>query len=736
MNQIEPSNQIIMRSNALALEAPAFAMPETGRAPLLINYLRILLQRKWTVLGAIVGCLLIGIAITLTTTPQYQAVTVIEISREASQIVDIKGVEPREGSFDQEFYETQYGLLKSRSLAEDVARTLRLDSDAAFFQMYRVKTTTPEGRPVDPARKIEAAAQILISNLEIKPARLSRLVEIRFSAPDPLFAQRVTNTWASQFVKSNLERRFNATSYARDFLEKRLVQTRAKLEQSERDLVTYAGREGIVNIGGETRSSNGESQPAAQSLAAQEITSINQELARATSERIIAEQQYRQAQSGGDVQQETTSATIGALRARRSEVASDLAKLTAQFEPSYPPAAALRAQLEDIDRSLARETGRVRGAMGSTYREALGREQQLQARVAQLKGSMLDLRRRSIQYNIIQRDVDTSRALYEGLLQRYKEVGIAGGVGTNNVSIVDRAKAPTAPYRPRPFVNLTLALLAGLVLGAALALLLEQIDEGFASPDAVEPRLGVPVLGASPMTAELGLDELEDPKSYVSEAYSTVRTSLSFSTNAGVPRTLAVTSTRPAEGKTTSALAIALALARVGKRVLLIDADMRSPSVHYLLELNNKRGFSSILAGDHSLGEIIQKCGALSVIAAGPNPPNPAELLSGPELTAFIDAALLDFDHVLFDCPPVMGLADAPLIANRVNGVVFIIESRRTRARFAGAALERLRQAHAHILGAVLTKYDPKQNSLGYAYGSHYGYGYGYDYGKGRTPAA
>lgn len=736
MNQVDPSNQIILRSNALALEPVLAGSSDPARVPLLIHYLRVLLQRKWTVLGAVVASLIAGVAVTLTTTPQYQAVTIIEISREASQVVDIKGVEPRDAAFDQEFYETQYGLLKSRSLAESVARALKIDSDPAFFAMYHIKTTTRDGRPVEQAKKLDAAAQTLINNLVIKPARLSRLVEIRYSSPDPQFSQRVANTWADQFVKSNLERRFNATSYARDFLEKRLEQTRAKLEQSERDLVAYAGREGIVTIGGETRAGDGESQPAMQSLAAQEISSINQELARATSDRIIAEEQYRQAQGGSAVQQETTSATIGALRARRSEVAADLAKLTAQFQPNYPPAAALKAQLEDIDRSLIRETARVRGAMASTYREALGREQRLEARVAQLKGTMLDLRRRSIQYNIIQRDVDTSRALYEGLLQRYKEVGIAGGVGTNNVSVVDRAKAPGAPYRPRPLINLSLALLAGLLLGAVLAFLLDQIDEGFTSPDAVEPRLGVPVLGASPLTAGLGLEELEDPKSHLSEAYATVRTSLSFSTNAGVPRTVAVTSTRPSEGKTTSALALALALARVGKKVLLIDADMRSPSIHYLLDLSNKRGFSSILAGDTSLGDIIQQCGPIAVITAGPNPPNPAELLAGPELNGFLDSALEVYDHVIFDCPPVMGLADAPLVANRANGVVFVIESRKTRARFAGAALERLRQAHAHILGAILTKYDPKQSALGYSYESHYGYGYGYDYGKSRPGSA
>ncbi|MEO5865640.1 MAG: polysaccharide biosynthesis tyrosine autokinase, partial [Sphingomonas sp.] len=375
------------------------------------------------------------------------------------------------------------------------------------------------------------------------------------------------------------------------------------------------------------------------------------------------------------------------------------------------------------------EEGRVTGSVAADYRAALDRENRLKAKVDGLKAGLLDLRRRSIQYNIFQRDVDTNRQLYDGLLQRYKEIGVAGGVGVNNVSIVDQADAPVKPSSPRMVLNLALALLAGLALGGLLAFALEQIDEAIADPAEIERQLGLPLLGAIPKLVDREpIDALQDRKSEMVDSFLAVQTHLEFTTEHGVPRSLAVTSTRPMEGKSTTALALATMLSRSHKRVVLVDGDMRSPSVHHFAGVSHDRGLSNYLAGSDDIASLLVPFEALglTVITAGPIPPNAAELLTGDRLPKLISQLLQQFDQVVIDSPPVMGLADAPLIASRVEGTVYVVESHGIRTSMVRTALARLANAHANIIGGVLTKFEAKRARMGYGY--EYGYGYGRDH--------
>ena len=364
----------------------------------------------------------------------------------------------------------------------------------------------------------------------------------------------------------------------------------------------------------------------------------------------------------------------------------------------------------------------------SQVTQAAARETELAARVEALKTSLIDLRRRSIQYNILQREVDTNRTIYDGLLQRYKEIGIAGAVGTNNISIVDQARVPEGPSSPRPLINLLLGLMLGAGLGAALALALEQIDEAITDPGEMETLLGVPSLGVVPKV-ETGdpIETLQDRRSALTEAYLTIRTNLQFATPHGVPRSLMITSTHAAEGKSTTALALALVLARQGLRVLVVDSDMRSPSLHHRFKIGNEKGLSNILSGNARWNEVAQDAefAGVKAITAGPHPPNSADLLSGPGLGTLLAELMGAFDHVIVDAPPMLGLADAPLVASKVGGVVYVVESFGVQSRSARIAINRLRNSGAHILGAVLTKFESKKAAYGYGY--DYGYGYGND---------
>jgi len=699
--------------------------------PMIRQYLRIALRWRFVIIGAVVACVSLGLIITLLMTPKYTATTTIEISREASQVTNFQGVERETSVADQEFYQTQYGLLRSRVLAERVALQLRLVDDKAFYERFNVDQDVPAFRETSGrytaagrAERQRIAGETLLKNVGIDPTRLSRLTSINFTSPDPVFSQKVVNAWAENFIQTNLERKVQATSYGRNLLQRELGQAKERLDESQRQLVTYAEKQRIINLPAQ---GNGSNQTAERSIVADELAALNASLSEAAADRIQAEARFREGGRGGQSGEALRNQAINALRQRRAELSADYQRLLVQFEPEYMPARALKSQIEQLDRSIGREESRVSGSVAAEYRQAAGRETALRQRVEGLKSNYLDLRRRSIQYNIYQQEVDTNRALYDGLLQRFKEIGVAGGVGINNVIIVDPADVPQKPSSPHLLINLAVALLAGLAIGAVLAFALEQMDEAIADPGEVERLLGLPLLGSVPKVEGVAPhDALLDRKSDLVDAYLAIQASLGFTTEHGVPRSLAITSTRPAEGKSTTALAIATMLARAHRKVILIDGDMRSPSIHHLGGVNHDRGLSNFLSGQDDISQLTFEMPDLGFVAmsAGPIPPNAAELLTGHRLRLLISRLHETYDHVVIDSPPVMGLADAPLIASQVEGVVYAVESHGIRSSLVKTALQRLLSANANIVGGILTKFEARK--------AHYGYGYEYGYGYGR----
>lgn len=720
-------------------EASVGAMPSVARAsdsdrtPLIREYLRIAFRWRYVIIGITGACILLGLIATLMMTPKYTATATIEISRESNKVTDLQGVEREASVSDQEFYQTQYGLLKSRSLSERVAAQLRLVDDPKFFELFGVASSDPAFNLVDNrypasgrATRQRVAGEILRQHLDVSPTRLSRLVDLSMTSPDPAFSAKVANAWGESFIQTNLERKVQATSYGRDLLQKQLAQLKERLDASQRQLVSYASSEKIINL--PSQSGDGKS-TSERSIVADELAALNAALSKATTDRIQAQAQYEQSGRGGASVEALTNPAINGMRQKRAELAAEYERLMTQFEPEYPTAKAVKSQLDQLDRSLSREEGRITGGVLTEFRQAQERERVLQARVEQLKGNYLDLRRRSIQYNIYQQEVDTNRILYDGLLQRFKEIGIAGGVGVNNISVVDAADVPQRPSSPRLMLNLLFALLTGLGLSALLTFALEQIDEAIGDPAEVERRLGLPLLGSVPKVENVTPKEaLLDRKSDLVDAYLAVQTNLAFTTEHGVPRSFAVTSTRPAEGKSTTALALATTLARAQRKVILVDGDMRSPSVHHLGGVSHDRGLSNFLAGQDDIESMTFPMSDLGFTAmtAGPLPPNAAELLTGNRLSLLIERLLETYDHVVIDSPPVMGLADAPLIASRVEGVIYAVESHGIRSSMVKTALNRLAGANARVFGGVLTKFEARKAHYGYGYG----YEYGYDYGR------
>lgn len=700
---------------------------DRGENSVLQQYLRIALRWRWVIIGSTIAAILIGLAVTLLMTPQYTAESTIEISRESDQVTKFQGVERDVSVADQEFYQTQYGLLRTRSLAERVAVKLNLVDNVQFFEMFGADDERPafdrqgdrftgSGRAV----RQRVAGEVLLDHLSINPTRLSRLVEIEFTSPEPNLSTKVANAWAEGFIETNLERKVQSTSYGRGVLQRQLADYKERLDESQRQLVAYASNQEIINLpadsaGGQERS-----------IVADNLAALNSELSAAKADRIQAEARVRQAGRDGSVSEALGNNAINSLRQRRAELAAEYKQLMVRFEPEYPAAQAIQTQINELDAAIAREESRVNDSIQGEYRQALQREKALEAQVNKLKGDFLDLRRRSIQYNIYQQEVDTNQALYDGLLQRFKEIGVAGGVGVNNIAVVDMAQVPEEPSSPRLLLNLIIATLGGLILGVAFAFIREQFDESIGDPSELQRTLGLPLLGSVPKVEEEAPEQaLQDRKSDLVDAYLAVQTNLGFTTKHGVPRAFSVTSTRPAEGKSTTSLALATMLSRSGKNVILIDGDMRSPSVHHLANIDHQHGLSNFLAGEDKVEEMIFDMPDLGfdVMTAGPIPPNAAELLTGNRLALLVDRLLATYDHIVIDSPPVLGLADAPLIGTQVEGVVYAVEAHGIKSGQAKTALARLASANVRIFGGVVTKFNARKAQFGYDY--DYGYHYG-----------
>lgn len=709
---------------------------EIDEAPVfdLSVYWRLAIKHRILIIGCFLAALAIGAALTLLMTPIYTANATLQIDREAARVFNsAEDVSPRESmSQGEEFFQTQYGLLRSRSLAERVVESLGLaSSDQALENLGIEPPVGPGNAATQAERRRSAALAYVQGNLSITPVRGSRLVSVGFDNPDPVVAARVANGFAENFIQANLDRKFQSSAYAREFLEERIAQTKGRLEEAERQLVAYAANQQIINVGEPSEGGvAGAGGGSSQSLASNNLVALNESLAEARAARVAAEERWRSARSAQvmTLPEVLQNPSIQRLGEQRAQLEAEYQQKSSIYQADYPEMVRLRGQITEIDGQIQSLASNIKASIQSQYVVAANQERSLQAQVNGLKGDVLDLRDRSIQYNILQRELDTTRTLYEGLLQRYKEVGVTGNVTANNISIVDLATPPGGPSKPNMIINLALAAIFGLGLGVVAALVLEALDETLATPDDVEKKLGVPVLGVVPLLdkGQTTSAALADIRSGFSEAYYSLRTALQFSTPDGAPASLLVSSARPAEGKSTTAYAVALNLARVGKRVLLIDGDLRNPSMHRVVGVENERGMSNLLSGSSDLASVVQRTRQdnLFFIPCGPLPPNPAELWGGDRLRQFLAEARNNFDHVVVDGPPVLGFADSPLLAATVGGVLFVLESRGTRRGQARGALRRLKMGRARLLGAVLTKFNAKAATYG-------GYDYAYDYNYG-----
>ncbi|MEO1189215.1 MAG: polysaccharide biosynthesis tyrosine autokinase, partial [Pseudomonadota bacterium] len=667
--------------------------------------IRIVLSRKWMISAITIAGMAMAIALTLQVTPMYAATATMEIQRPEAPIIEGSnlGSQVVAGEEDKE---TLYRLLRSRFLAERIVEELNLANDERYAD---------PNLPRD--RRVLQAARRIVGSLRVSPVGRSRVVSVTYMSEYRGETARIANAVVESFIQSNLERSYNTTAFAREFLDDRLASTKLALEESERNLVQYAEAQGILDIGGVNSGST---------LDENSIVALNNELSAAESERIKAEQEFRAAEDTPSYRELLKSPTLDALRSSRSAIQTEYEEKLAQFKPDYPDMVRLQTRLDAVDRDIARESESIIASLKVDYEAAVAREESLRSRVQQLRTGLQDDRNRRIQYGILNREVETIRAQYQALLQRSKALSISSGIGSSNVAVVDAALVPGRPFQPNLSAAISQAFFLSFAFGIALAFALNFIDDTVKTPDDLRTKLGIPAIGVVPKLArkkDAILDELAEPKSRISEAFESARTALELATEEGVPKSLLITSTRPGEGKTSTTLALATVFAKGGKSVLIIDADMRKPS--FVTDTKKSIGLSGLLTSHESLANnvIKSKTPGLFILPSGMIPPNPAQLLSGPRLQEIVELAERDFDIVILDSPPVLSFADSPRLGSVVEGTLIVVQAGLIRTPSAQRTLNQMYETRSNVLGAVLTKFDARKAGQDYTYYySSYGY--------------
>ncbi|HEY8011505.1 MAG TPA: polysaccharide biosynthesis tyrosine autokinase [Rudaea sp.] len=705
----------------------------------LLAYWQLLVKRRWLILGIISTVVALALIQTLLTTPIYRATAVIQIEKDSIQVMDVHGVSQTDIDYDPSYNQTQFGLLRSRSLAERVAEDLNLTDSGVGqrlaaptwwrrlfgllgFGSHATNQPQSPGKDLDSAPgakagKLRAAAGIVQGGLSIDPVRNSHLVQINFDSVIPAFSAQVANAVADGFIASTMDRQFGASSYAKKYLEEQLTQLKSRLEDSERALVEFAQKENIVPTKDGT------------SLVAENLSDLNASMAKSQDQRIRAEARWNAAKSTSGMalpaDMLSGNPVLLTLQQQHAQLQAQYQNNLQTYKPDYPSMLALKGQIDNVQKQIAGEFANVRSSVKAEYDAAVAQQKMLEAQIDKLRVQTLDVDSRSIQYNILKRDADTNRQLYNALLQRYKEIGIAGGVKSSNISIVDRAEVPGGRYAPSLSRNLGVGLLLGSMLGILMALLLEYLDDTLRTPLDIEKHLHLPVLGIIPKLNKESTEEVQkDPRSAFSESYRSVRTALQFSTDRGTPKVLLITSPAPGEGKSTAALTLARGLSQLGKRVLLIEGDMRRPSLGKTLRVSADVGLSNLLAGGSTMAQTVMKTEnpRLDLILSGPVPPNPTELLAGPKMISLLLTAGEKYDQIIIDGPPVLGIADAPVLANIATGTLLVTKAGGTRISSAKSSIKRLWGAHARLIGAMINQHNYKTVAYGYNY---YGYSYG-----------
>ncbi|MGB9236285.1 MAG: polysaccharide biosynthesis tyrosine autokinase [Terriglobales bacterium] len=691
------------------------------------EYMRVLIKRKWLVISCILGIFAAVAIASLRQTPVYEAAGQIAVNKADSNLIVFKDSVPVVDYYDQSDLDTEVRIIQSDLLALQVIRQLNLDKRAEFGGHPDQKVANLVADPLQAdSNRASAVLGAFRGNLHVTLIPNTRIIEIHYNSTDPQLAASIVNTLASTYVEQNFKTKFESTMQASDWLSRQLVDLQMKVETSQEKLVRYQKEHEILG--------NDEKQ----NITTEKLDEINKELTSAESDRMQKEAIYRQTQSndpeviaaaivtGGVIG--SGSGLLDALRGQEAALKIQVADLSTQFGPSYPKIAQLNNQLKEISRQLQSETNKAVDHLRGQYLAALQRENLLHDSFEKQKQEANKLNESAIEYSLLKRDVESNRTLYEGLLEKLKEAGVTAGLRSNNFRILSAARVPTSPVEPNIPRNLFFALALGVISGVGLAFLLENMDNTVRTPEQAQALSGLPSLGMIPMGSKstthgsaanrLALTSSKEavetvtqvrPQSQMSESYRALRTSLLLSNLGAPPKVIMVTSARPQEGKTTTSINTAIVLAQKGVRVLLVDADLRRPSIHKTLGMGPRSGLSNVLTGSATLQQAITISPVLPnlfILPAGTPPPNPAELLASANMRDMLTELREQFDHIVVDTPPTLSVTDAVVLSPRADATILVIRSGQTTKQALRRARDILMQVNAHVAGVLLNAVD------------------------------
>ncbi len=741
-------NKLAPRENGtngvVELIPPSSRLPTwdlSPREPHLYDYLLILRKHQWLILSFLIAVVTIVTIATFRMQSVYVASARIEIDRENSNILPFQGMDSYDYMMDLENYiETQSKILTSETLALKTIRSSGLGARPEFASANGPSEALTTGSLENQKRPQELGA--FLGSLGIKRVPNSRLMDVSFESTDPQFAARIVNEHIKNFQNENIKSRYDETARATTWLRSELDELRIKVQESEDKRIAYERKNQIWTLDDKSN------------ITTQRLADLNKELTDAQAERMRKESLFQFAKAGdiADVPQLRDNLVLQSLIQKRQAAAAEYNDALSQYGPNFPRVQRLQAQMKDMDVLIQKENVNTLNRLESEYREATQREALLSKALDQQKSAANEMAERMVEYNILKREAEANKALYDGLMTKLKEVDISAALQSSNIRVVDPAMIPAYPSRPAKARNIALAFLVGLVGGIGLALMREYLDNTVKTPDDIETLARLPSLAVVPQFAgsngngsrkrllqgassnghdkriELVAQHL--PKSQMSEAFRALRTSLLLSQPGRPPQVILVTSALPREGKTTAAANLAVTLAQLGDSTVLIDADLRKPGVGRLLNLTNSKyaGFSSYLAGVSSLDLVTvphPEIPNLSAIPTGPLPPNPADLLSSHKLSDAIAELRSKFKFVVIDSPPVMAATDAVILSVQTDGVLLVVRSGETPKEAFTRTRDLLTSVKCHLLGVVLNAVDSGAPDYYYSY-RYYPYSYGY----------
>jgi len=711
------------------------------REPHLYDYLLILRKHQWLILSFLLTVVTIVSIATFRMRPVYVARATIEIDRENTNILPFQGADAYDSMMDLDNYiETQSKVLTSETLALQTIRNTGLAANPEFSAGGVPSEAIATGSLANQKRPPEVAA--FLGSLSVKRIPSSRLMEVIYESTDPVLAARILNAHLENFKAQNIQSRYEATLEATRFLTSQLNELKLTVKQSEDARINYERQNQIWSVDDKSN------------ITTQRLADLDKQLTDAQGETLKKQALYEYAKAGDidAVPEIRADALLQDLQKRRADLAVQYTEALNQYGPNFPKVLRVQAQMKEVDDQIARESKGIILQLESDYREAKQREELIRQALELQKAETNNMAEKMVQYNILKRESEADKTLYEGLLTKLKEAGISEGLKSSNLRVVDPAMIPSYPSRPAKARNIALAFLVGLVGGIGLALLREYLDNTVKTPDDVEALSRLPSLAVVPAfggdgnrkrrmglfggPATNGHDKRIElvaqhlPKSQMSEAFRALRTALLLSQPDHPPQVILVTSALPREGKTTAAANLAVTLAQLGDKTVLVDADLRKPGVGRLLNLGTGKyaGLSSYLAGVSTLDLVTVPHPAIPNLAAiptGPLPPNPADLLSSHKLADAIAELRTKFKFVVIDSPPIMAATDAVILSVQADGVLLVVRSGETPKEAFTRTRDLLISVKSRLLGVVLNAVDASAPDYYYSY-RYYPYSYGY----------